>query len=176
VGDVSSTTPPVPVDAEVEPVPPFAVGSAVPEYAIENPPFEFSVTGDPLTERNDGTFIEIVLLPKVVMSAPKATIAAVFAGTIVVKPVIGVYKVVLIASRSALIKPISVLSPAISASMAVILALKAVDKFKTPAVILKSKEVDVINGVDHKREVPFEVSTCPFVPRSVSELVMISEE
>jgi hypothetical protein len=31
VGDVSSTTPPVPVDADVEPVPPFAVGSAVPE-------------------------------------------------------------------------------------------------------------------------------------------------
>jgi hypothetical protein len=164
VGEVARTTPPVPVDADVEPVPPFATGRAVPEYETENPPFEFSVTGEPDTERNEGTFIEMVLLPRVVMSAPRATMAAVFAETIVVRPVTGVYKVVLIASRSALIKPISVVSPTISASMAVILALKAVDKFNTPDVILKSSEVDVINGVDHEREVPFDVRICPIVP------------
>jgi hypothetical protein len=45
--------------------------------------------------------------------------------------------------------------------------LKVVDKFNSPAVILKSRDVDVINGVDHEREVPFDVRTCPFVPTIV---------
>ena len=31
VGDVDNTTPPVPVDADVDPVPPLAVGRAEPE-------------------------------------------------------------------------------------------------------------------------------------------------
>jgi hypothetical protein len=52
VGEVCKTTDPDPV-AVVEPVPPFKIGSAVPENETAKVPEV--VTGDPLTDKNDGT-------------------------------------------------------------------------------------------------------------------------
>lgn len=49
VGDVLSTTPPVPVEAAVEPVPPEEVGRAEPDRPNDKVPVE--VMGPPLTDR-----------------------------------------------------------------------------------------------------------------------------
>lgn len=57
-GSVRSTTPPVPVEAEVEPVPPLDVGRAVPDKPIVIVgEMEAGVIGELVTFRNDGTLI-----------------------------------------------------------------------------------------------------------------------
>lgn len=151
----------------VRPVPPFATGSAEPEYPSVNVPPVFKVIGDPVTDKKLGGESVIVLLPRVVMSAPRARIAAVFAGTTKSRPVTGVYNVSLINTTSADINPTSVVRAAKSSSIAVMVALKTVDKFSTPEGILKSVDTAVINGVDQLIADPVEVRTCPARPRVV---------
>lgn len=145
------------VPTVVRPVPPFAVGSAEPEYDTVNPPFEFSVTGEPVTERNGGTFIEIVLLPRAVMSAP-AAIAKPFA---------------VVANARAEFAVVSAVPANANADAAVeeavaIVEARAVLRERIPETTDNSAALtDVIYGVCHESVAPFEVRTWPFVPTVV---------
>ena len=144
------------VPTVVRPVPPDVVGIAVPEYETVNPPFEFSVTGEPDTERNAGTFIEIVLLPRVVMSAPAAK-AKPFA---VVANARAEFAVVCAAAAAVPAAPAAAKAVFAVANASEIVVARTVLSERVPRVTVNSAALtEVIYGVDHESVVPLDVRT-----------------